>query len=338
MQKKLIALAITTAFSAPAFAETTVFGVADIAVTNISSTGNKSDLNLTSGGLSASRVGVETTEELSNGMKVIGVLEATVESGDSSAPFSASARQKMLALAGGFGTVAAGYLQTAGLDFSEKFNPTADSAVDSGHAVNPTNFITTESRLPKALAYISPDMNGLTIAVNRTLDANVTGAVANGATSGNKTTANALSAMYEAGPLAVGGVYVGTANDDTGYQKITEMGLGASYDFGAAKVFGAYKTTKTDATGVAGNSDKAIELHVVAPVTAKGAVVGSYAKSTISTDTSGNSDQNSFTLAYLDTLSKTVTAYGAVQKLSGKDTGGASTDTTVLAIGLRKKF
>lgn len=335
MQKKLIALAIATALSPSAFAETSVFGVADIAVTNISSTGNKSDLNLTSGGLSASRIGIETTEELSNGMKVIGVVEAAVESGSSSATFAASARQKMLALAGSFGTVAAGYLQTAGYDFSEKFNPTADSQVDSGHAVNPTNFITTESRLPKALAYISPDMNGLTIAVNRTLDAYVTGAVANGATSGNKTTANALSALYEAGPLAVGGVYVGTANDDTGYSKITEMGLGASYDFGAAKVLGAYKTTKTDTTGVAGNSDKAIEFHVVAPVSAKGAVVASYAKSTIDS-TTPKDDEKSMTLAYLETLSKTVTAYGAIMKHT-VDTSPSS-DTTVLAVGLRKKF
>jgi predicted porin len=335
MQKKLIAIAIATAFSAPAFADTTVYGIVDAAVTNISKTGFKSDLNLTSGGLSTSRVGVKATEDLDNGMKVIGVLEAKIDVTDSSAPFGGAARQKMLALAGDFGTVAAGYLQTAAYDFAVKFDPTAGSAVDSGAAVNPTLLIHTSSRSPKAIAYISPNMNGVTIAVNRALDYAVTGAVANGATTGNKTTANILSAMYEAGPLAVGGVYVGTANDDTGYTKKTEMGLGASYDAGAAKVFGQYKTTKTDTTGVGGNSDKAIELHVVAPVTASGAVVATYAKSTIDS-TTAKDDKKSMTLAYLETLSKTVTAYGAVQKLSVD--GTTTTDTTVIAVGLRKKF
>jgi predicted porin len=82
MQKKLIALAITAAFSAPAFADTTVYGIVDLAVANTSKTNMKSDLNVISGGLSTSRLGVKATEDLDNGMKVIGVLEFKLDPSD----------------------------------------------------------------------------------------------------------------------------------------------------------------------------------------------------------------------------------------------------------------
>ncbi len=39
------------------------------------------------------------------------------------------ARQQMLAVAGDFGTVATGYLQTTGYDWPVKFDPTAGSLV-----------------------------------------------------------------------------------------------------------------------------------------------------------------------------------------------------------------
>jgi len=58
MQKKLIALAVAAAFSAPAFADVTVYGIVDAAVANVSVTGMKSDLTVISGGLSTSRLGV----------------------------------------------------------------------------------------------------------------------------------------------------------------------------------------------------------------------------------------------------------------------------------------
>ncbi len=333
MQKKIIALAVAAAFSAPAFAaDVSVYGIVDAAITNTSKTGMKSQMNLTSGGLSTSRLGVKATEGLDNGWTAIALLEYKLDVADATSTL-ASPRQKMLAVAGDFGTVAAGYLQTTGYDFSGKYQPFAGSAVDPYTSANPTAFITTASRAPRAVAYISPDINGLTFAYNHTFDAAGTATlVTNGATTGNVTTANLLSVNYDQGPLSVGGVYVSTANDNAGYAAVTETGLGATYDLGAAKVMGTYLTTK--ASG--GNSDKMINASVVAPV-GPGTLVFGYAKNT-KDSTAAADNTSAFTIAFLKGMSKTVTAYGAIEKVSTEAGAAATTDTTVLAVGLRKKF
>ncbi|OHC83456.1 MAG: hypothetical protein A3J87_03490, partial [Sideroxydans sp. RIFOXYB12_FULL_59_6] len=326
-------------FSAPAFAETTVYGIVDAAITNTSKTGFKSRMDVISGGLSTSRFGVKVTEGLDNGMTAVGVLEYALDVANKTALGSTStgavnARQQMVALAGDFGTVAAGFLQTTGYDFSGKFNPFAGSAVDPYSAANPTAFITTGSRAAHAAAYISPNMGGVTVAFNHAFNAGNEGLTADGSTTANPTTANLFSVTFDQGPLSVGGVYAGTADDDAGYAKVTEMGLGASYDFGMAKVNATYLSTKADATGVAGNTDSMIGFSVVAPV-GPGAVVFGYDKNT-KDSTAAADNTSAFTVAYLQNLSKSVTAYGALEKAS---TGsGTTVDTTVLAVGLRKKF
>ena len=342
MQKKIIALAVAAAFSAPAFADTTVYGVIDAAITNTSQTNMKSRMDVTSGGLSTSRLGVKAVQDLDNGMKVVGVLEYKLDVANNAS--LVSARQQMLALAGDFGTVAAGYLQTTGYDFSNTFNPFAGSAVDPYSSANPTSFITTGSRAPHAAAYISPNMGGVTVALNHTFNYANVGLTANGdtTTAGNTTSANLLSVNYAAGPLAVGGVYVGTSNDGTGYEKVTEMSVGASYDLGAVKLLGSYLTHKKDANAAslaldakAAGTNKMIDFSLVAPV-GPGAVVFGYAKNTIDATTAAD-NTSSFTVAYLDNLSKTTTAYGAIQKISTQ-AAPTNIDTTVLAIGLREKF
>jgi len=333
MQKKIIALAVAAAFSAPVFAaDVSVYGIVDAAIANTSKTNFKSQMNVISGGLSTSRLGFKATEGLDNGWTAIALLEYKLDVADINTTVG-SARQKMLAVAGDFGTVAAGFLQTTGYDFSGKYQPFAGSAVDPYSSANPTSFITTGSRAPRAVAYISPNMSGVTFAFNHTFDAGGTGAlVANGSTTGNVTSANLMSVNFDQGPLSVGGVYVGTANDNTGYAKVTEFGLGATYDLGAAKVMGTYLNTK--ASG--GNADKMINFSVVAPV-APGTVVFGYAKNTKDSTVAAD-NTSAFTVAFLKGMSKTVTAYGAIEKVSTEAGAGANTDTTVLAVGLRKKF
>ncbi|GAB4116158.1 MAG: porin [Sideroxydans sp.] len=319
MQKKLIALAVAAAFSAPAFADTTVYGIADLAIANVSGGGGT---NLISGGLSTSRFGVKHTEGLDNGMTAVVVLEYALDVANKTALGSNSAgavnaRQQMLALAGDFGTVAAGFLQTAGYDFSVKYDPTAGSAVDTAAYVNTTavsSYINSSGRAAHAAAYISPDLNGLKIAVNRSFDAT------NATAPAPKLAVNLLSVNYSAGPLSVGGAY---AADDAA-SKTTEYGLGASYALKEISLFGTYNSSKTGA----GNSKTAMAFHAVAPVASLGTVVFTYGQNNLTAKNSG------FTLALLKDLSKTTTGYGAIEKKSVS--GG--TDTTILAVGLRKKF
>lgn len=336
MQKKLIALAVAAAFSAPAFADVSVYGIVDAAVANVSVTGMKSDLTVISGGLSTSRLGVVAAEDLDNGMKAIAKVEYKLDGAVSDGV--GVARQEMLALAGGFGTVAAGYLQTTGYDWAVKFDPTVGSSVSSLQAVNASMLIgstAVAARANRALAYISPDMGGVTVALNHSFNVGNTAMVASGATTGNKTTATLLSATYNGGPLAIGGVYAATANDDAGYNKITDMALGASYDLSVVKLLGTYQTSKV-ANGA--GSDKAMSFSAVAPV-GPGALVAQYAKNTIAG--TGDNNDNAMTVAYLYGLSKTTTLYGAYNKINAKATVAGvttKTDTTVVAIGVKKVF
>lgn len=365
MQKKIIALTVAAAFSAPAFAEEAVsttkvsfYGILDAAVANISAGGQKSDLIAISGGLSGSRLGVKVSEELADGLKASGVVEYGIDTEDNTT--LSIARQKMLAVAGGFGTVATGYLQTTSFDFGIKFDPTGGSSISPLQSVTKANFLVgsaaNAARAQRAIAYISPDISGLTVAVNYSTALAGTGnlGVASNATTGLKTTATLLSGTYTAGPLAVGAVYAKTSNDDSTPALTTvgtnssEFALGGSYDLGVAKVMGTYQDNKVkNAIG----SNKAMSLSGVIPV-GTNAVAVTYAKNTIGS-TTADDNGSGLTLGYLHNLSKMTTAYAAystVKNGSGARaysvgnnlvananmTLGAS--STLIAAGLRVKF
>jgi predicted porin len=377
MQKKLIALAVAAAFSAPAFADVTMYGVADAAVVNVSRDGVRSDMIAVSGGLAQSRLGAKAVQDLDNGMKAVVVLEYGLDiqrndgvGATGNILSTTVARQQMLAVAGGFGTFATGYLQTTGYDWAVKFDPTAGSLVSplqsmtthSGGALavgGGTNFLIGSAalgaRAPRALAYISPEMSGVTVAVNYSTD---TGLNPGSAGVGNltvatgaaevKTAATLLSATYNGGPLSVGAVYA-TSSSVVAAFELTDMALGASYDLGAAKLFATYQTTKNAVAGA--QSDKAMSFSAVAPV-GPGAVVFSYAKSTLGTTTAAaNSNGSGYTVGWLQGLSKATTLYATLTKVSNDSanslygvannalapaTNGGS--ATMIALGLNQKF
>jgi predicted porin len=266
----------------------------------------------------------------------------------------------VLALSGDFGTVAGGYLQTTGYDFS-RFDPTAGSTVSPlGNIDIGGKFLignqASLKRAAKALAYISPTFGGVNFAVNYSAD--TTGGLGNvaklTADTYVKGTAYLASANYADGPLAAGVVYASLDGGTTSAgaspavvsKKVTEIALGGSYDLGAAKLFAVYKTNKVDG---AADSNTAISLSAVAPV-GPGAVALSYA--TASMKAAGtNKDGSSYTLAWLQGLSKTTTFYAAYSAVSQ---GNASTafsvassaltgtaglqNSSMIALGLQKKF
>ncbi len=365
MQKKLIALAVAAAFSAPAFADVTMYGSVDATVAHASADGQKSDTLAVSGGLSPSRLGANASEDLGDGLKAVVNIEYGLDAqtnstigatpGATAGTTSMNARQQMLALAGGFGTVATGYLQTTGYDFAMKYDPTAESLVDPLQNVVGQNFLigsnAIASRAQRALAYISPSMSGVTVAVNYSTALAGLGQLtqASNANSG-KTTATLVSVNYDGGPLSVGAVY---AADSTfnGAGELKDYSLGASYDFKVVKLLATYQSSTP--TGMSAN--KAESVSAVAPV-GPGAVALSYAKNTMNSigGVACNScGATSYTLAYLQGLSKTTTAYAAVSRVSqdagtnafsvindalgggSMTTGGSS---TLLAVGLNKKF
>ena len=347
MQKKLIALAVAAAFSAPALAaDVDVYGILDATVASLSGDGQKSDLLGFSGGLSTSRLGFTASEGLDNGMTAIVALEYALDGQDNSSV--GLARKKMLALAGNFGTVAGGFLQTTGYDLAVKFDPTSGSLVSPlqnvtrGGGAFLVGAATGAYRAQRALAYISPKFSNVTVAVNYATALAGLGDLTQ--TTETKTSAFLVSANYDQGPLAAGVVYAGTSTPN-GATDVKEIAVGGSYDFNVAKLFGTYQS----ATPTGGSANTAYSLTAIAPV-GPGAVLATLAGTKMAT---ANKSGSGMTLGYLYNMSKTVTAYAAYSSTS-QDSGtrdysvannalssasltlGGS--TSMLAVGLRKKF
>lgn len=361
MQKKIIALAIA-GLSGAAFAQSnvTLYGQVDTYLGNFNASGNgaRGTTVLNSGGLGQSRLGFKGAEDLGNGLKAVFALEygLTVDksAGIGTDPAGAdttsnNARQQLLGLAGGFGTVAAGYLQTAAYDWSVKYSALGGTALDphyySARAAGSGagTGINSYDRAPNAVAYISPNLNGLTLKANYA-QLNE-GAAAN---NGQRRGAYLLAADYDNGPLSAGLVYrqVNKANQADGLSGRYETAIGASYNLGAATLIagaqsiGISNTTKRAA---------AYSFGAKAPVSAAGTVVAEFGRG-IATGT--GTAVNTFSLAYLHGLSKRTTAYAGYINQRGKNTaensglvsvGGATAadaNGTIngVVLGLQHKF
>jgi predicted porin len=381
MQKKLIALAVAAAFSTSASADVGFYGIVDGAVAAISAKGQKSDFIATSGAASTSRLGVKATEDLGSGLTAVAVVEygidtqavdvATGTAGVNSAAFTS--RQKMLAVAGDFGTVATGYLQTAAYDFLAKYDPiygsgsSAHSIAAKGHLVGSTG-----QRAQRAVAYISPNISGLTLAVNYVTALGGLGdlTLADTTTAGLKTTAYMMSANYTLDALSIGAVYAAATDTSStpalaataAGRKTSEFAFGGSYDLGVAKLMGTFQSSSTNATDATkAKSDTVFSMAGVVPVPT-GAFAVMYAQnanasqSTATISTSAKS-ATALTAGYLHTFTKSTTGYVVFSTVkNGASTSGysvsgnalaASTaanwvsgggDSTLFGVGLRKKF
>jgi len=395
MQKKIIALAVAAAFSTPAFADVGFYGIVDAAVASISASGQKSDLIATSGAASQSRLGVKATEDIGNGLTAVAVVEYGIDTQAAPSTLSKSqavttnavlpapyraeqvnpfvARQLMVAVGGDFGTVATGYLQTAAYDFLAKYDPlygsgsSAHTIVAHGHLVG-----TGAQRAQRAVAYISPNISGLTVAVNYVTALSGLGQLTQdnvtvGASSYEKSSAFMLSGNYTLDALSVGAVYASKAGGKTAAgaanASTTEFAFGGSYDLGVAKLFGTYQSSKDDTANA--KSDTVISVSGLMPVST-GAFGVLYAVNTnaeaarIANVSSSSVSASALTAGYLHTFTKSTTGYvvfsnvkngantrnysvsgnvlggnSAVGALTTQSLGGSS---TLLGVGLRKKF
>jgi predicted porin len=345
MQKKLIALAVAGLVSGAAFAQSnvTVYGIADVYYARATADGAKATNVINGGGLSGSRIGFKGTEDLGNGLKALFVLEYGIANDDKSVGIgsgSAPARQQLVGLTGGFGTVVAGSAQTAGYDFACATSAYAGSALDNYHKVGSRALLSCgqDGRASNAFAYISPSFSGATFAFNH---ARVT-ENATAQPTGSDAYANLLAVNYAAGPIAVGGVYskinmANTSADDN----LIEYGINGSYDLGVAKLFASYQTIDSKAVD---NKNNKWGLAVTVPVGAFGIHAG-YAKSRIK-ETAANDDPKSWTIAGTYGFSKRTTGYFGYNRVSnGADGAYASVlapnlggKSSVLAAGIRHSF
>ena len=379
MQKKLIALAIAAAASGAAFAQTNVqiYGIADVGYVGVDRDHFKFQNNINSGVLSTSRIGFKGAEDLGNGLKAIFTLEygLLLDQNTGVGAGGATARQQFVGLTGGFGTVVAGRLQTAGLDYT-----VAGSALGGSTTIGAINLVGNDgfplinaaSRANNAVAYISPSFGGVTVAFNH---ARMTESAASDDLSDQ--TANLLAVNYDGGPLTAGLVYgklsngksagtdatigwdptvpgavlvPGTDPAKTKNSGSTEWGVRAGYDFGVVKLQAAYQQAKLDRNLADTDRDVKNKRWVVSatvPVTAKIAVIGEYAQAKYQLDRDESDDKNkAFTLAATYSLSKRTTAYAAFarQTYNNKEYDAANKfdaerlNTNYYGVGLRHAF
>lgn len=376
MQKKLIALALAGLASTAAFADNaSVYGVLDAAWVATSGSGLRSASSVIASGLATSRIGFNISEDLGNGTTVIGNLEYAIDTQNNTAIGSGNAivnsgtiaRQQLLGLKGAWGTFATGYLQTAAKTFGDKYD------VATGSTVSPYQNITKggkygtkglgfllggaggATRAGSAMAYISPDMSGFTVAVNYAYLNQLNVLDPSGKSSNSPITL--ISANYDNGPLSVGFVAahasnVGASSTTPVYDtNITEneWGAGVSYNFGVATVKALYDATHTNEGGTAGDTNSVWSLGAVIPA-GPGNVLVSYAKSKIAT-TATDDNSTGYTLGYLYPLSKRTTVYGAYSHQTNQTAGMVTVDnnalktnltaggsSTLFALGLNHKF
>jgi predicted porin len=332
MQKKLIALAVAGLSSAAAFAQSnvTVYGIADVYYGRATADGMETQTAINSGGLSSSRIGFKGMEDLGNGLKAVFTLEyaLSIDSNTGVGTGSSTARQQYVGLAGNFGTVVAGRLQTAGYDWSGVTNALHATAINPLASVQAGltggSLLTSSSRADSAVAYISPEFGGgFKVAYNH---ARLTES-ANANANLKDSYANLVSGTYSNGPLAASLVYAKKTLDATvASDDVKEWGLGGSYDFGVVKLFGSYQRITNDGAVGGSQTDKAWQLSGVVPVSTAGAVVVGYAKS--KRDVS-DTNTKSWTLAYTHGLSKRTTLYTGYQRVSNDS--GAILGNAILA-------
>lgn len=372
MQKKLIALAIAAAASGAAFAQTNVqiYGIADVGYVGIDADKTKFQHNINSGVLSTSRIGFKGAEDLGNGLKAIFTLEYGLQL-DNNTGIGASnggvanARQQFVGLTGGFGTVVAGRLQTAGLDYtvagSALGGSTSVGAINQVSAAADFPLLNAISRANNAVAYISPSFGGVTVALNH---ARLTESAATDDLKDN--TATLIAVNYDGGPLTAGLVYgkadveksIGTpavvgivagapvvipavATAKARSADSTEWGVRAGYDFGVAKLQAAYQSAKLKENSPFGwtgetAKNKRWVLSATVPVTAKIGVIGEYAQAKLDQGTGNSDDKNkAYTLAATYSLSKRTTAYAAFVAVRPEE---KNTDVNVYGVGVRHAF
>lgn len=374
MQKKLIALAIA-GLSSAAFAQSnvTIYGVMDATYDNVKAGGSAAGTAGTSYAsrgrttMNSSYFGLKGTEALGNGMSVAWQIENGVgENGGATSTVGATAysmasRDTFLALAGGFGTIAAGTLtgptraMGAAMDVNAGATGIGANAALIGKLGGGSGAGYFDQRFANAIAYISPNMGGFTgVAAyvpneNRSRDNNTP---ANGIAN---TSAWNLGLTYNNGPIYAGLAHAKikdkAAGQDAGVTLTTSgfgpanTGLGAvyvktfqnnraaaKYTFGQGTIGLMWDQTKAEVTsagGAATNMLTAKQSVYYIPFTytiGSGKVIAQYGKARNATGSAvaANTDYKAthVVLGYEHNLSKRTVVKALYSAITNKNNAG----------------
>ena len=238
--KKILALAIASAFAAPAFAATSnvdIYGKLSLSVNVLDDQQvGDSDLQITN---NSSRIGFKGAEDLGGGLSAIWQVESGLNMDEGSGTWAS--RNSFIGLKGGFGTVLAGKHDTPLKLVGRTVDMFGDGFADSRNVMGGGS----DARANNVVVYLSPNFSGFNLAAAYSTDPFFGG---NFPDADDASVYN-LSATYANGPLYLGLAY----GDGDGHE---EVGLGshlraaAGFTFGNFKVVGQYDSLEDDTNGL----------------------------------------------------------------------------------------
>lgn len=348
MKKSLLALAVFSAFSGAASAQTnvTVYGLVDIGIVR-EDNGVNSSTRIDSGNFYGSRVGFKGTEDLGGGYSASFQLENgfAADTGALGQNGRLFGRQAWVGLNGGFGSVKLGRQYTPMWNALGAIDP-FEVGLTGGWNNNGNGLASTFNsggfRMDNAINY-------------STKSGPFSGEVAYsfGETAGN-TSANSqwgFSATYASGPVTALLAYHDTSNLTTTdpftgasanpYRAKTTL-IGGVYNFGPVKLHAAYAWDNGVVTTTLQNADlQNGMIGMTIPVGAAGAILIDYVRKIDKTN--ANSDAGQLGLGYTYNVSKRTTLYTSYSRntndslVSYNAAGNGLTDS-VFNAGIRHKF
>lgn len=361
MQKKIIALAIAAAMTAPAtaMAGVTVYGQVNMAYERVdtgSATTGAGEKQAVRNKVSSnvSRLGFKGSEDLGNGLTGVFQMEGEVLTDDGTNKLFT--RNTFMGVAGGFGTVVMGNHDTMYKMSTRDMDVFKDSIADNRSLMGLAG-INLDLRASDVLAYVSPDFNGFNFALatvgtgDNSLDTKVFPAVdaavqglGGPASTLNSVGATTLSAQYGMDSWKVVFGYI-AANMETSTGVVPKLDatgtkLGGSYSMDMFSVNAVYEMTALDS-----GSGKVEQDNVYVSGTVK---VGDAGKVKLAYTMAGEikadgtaikgTSASQMSVGYDHAMTKNTTLF-ALYSMIGNDTnatygftsGGSTGDTTTTA-------
>ena len=326
MKKSLLALAVLSAISGVASAQSTVTlsGSVDVGVRR-----QAGAWNMATAGSSRSNFTLSGSEDLGGGMKAIFLLNHRFKPNDGSInnPGGASYfyRNSYVGLAGGFGDIRLGRILAPLQDLNGNFDPFGTDTVGSTH----TGGLNAIVRATNAIYYRTPTMGGLRgHAMIAAAEGQISGEQGGG-TPLNAERPMGFGVDYSAGPLSLAVMYDRNSSD----QKTT--GFYGKYNFGMATLMGQYERGDKNVTATTFDKKSRWSLGGLVPFGAATLKVG-YTKWK-------DEDVKKFGIGVDYSMSKRTTLYSDIGKTSGNGTGAtaAARDDANKAqfdVGINHKF
>jgi len=317
MKKSLLALAVLTAVTGAANAQSsvTLYGKIDLGLVYDSGNPAGKSVRISSGVTGGSRLGFKGVEDLGGGYKAAFQLETgfCADSAANAPNFCTGGnnfmgRQAHGDLSGAFGLASAGRQYSLGFTNLTTVDPFGTGFAGNSAQVdlkNGTYLIDPSGiRLNNSFQYTTPSFAGLT----------ASGEISLGETTGNWEAGREFggSLNYANGPIYVGAVYFDQENANGAGSPKKNYQLGGTYDLGVVKAHALVE--KTTGSSVHLNAFDWL-LGATVPV-GGGSLIADYINH--NDRTSANEDAGQYAIGYLYPLSKRTSVYTSAAKITNK--------------------